>query len=112
MESSFLNTLVIEFEFDWHGFWSGFTAFSYEFRFDGLIILFLLPLTVGLFMASKNGIKNADSILVLILGMLLLSAIIPAFTHFMNNPYRFVPFVVIFAMGVGTLLSKIETKSP
>ena len=112
VESSFLNDLVSRFEFGWHDFWSGFTAFSYEFRFDGLIILFLLPLTVGLFMASKNGIKNADSILVLILGILLLSAIIPALTTFMNNPYRFVPFVVIFAMGVGTLLSKIETKSP
>lgn len=107
-----LNAIVKELEFDEHSFWSGFTAFSYEFRFDGLIVLFLLPLTVGLFIASKNGIKTADSILVLIFGILLFTAILPALTQFTNNPYRFVPFIVIFAMGVGTLLSKIQTKSP
>ena len=89
---------------------SGFTAFSYEFRFDGLIILFLLPLTIGLFFASRNGIKEADSFLVLIMGALLIAALLPAFSAFTNNPYRFMPLVFFFAIGVGILLSKRPVK--
>jgi len=98
---------VVEIEtFDPHSFWSGFGAFSSQFRFDGLIIIFLLPLVIGLFQLSRNGIKQADSIMVLILGMLLLAAIMPAITNYTNNPYRFIPLVIFFALGVGVLLSK------
>jgi len=92
--------------FDQLKFISGFSAFSAQFRFDGLILMFLLPLVVGLFIASRNGIKEADSIMVLITGVFLFAAILPGFTAFTNNPYRFVPFLVFFAMGVGTLLSR------
>jgi len=95
---------------DTRKFLSGFTAFAYEFRFDGLIILFLLPLTIGLFIASRNGITEADSFLVLILGVLLTAAVLPAITAFTNNPYRFMPLVFFFAIGVGILLSKRPVK--
>ena len=97
-------------ELDTRKFLSGFTAFAYQFRFDGLITLFLLPLTVGLFIASRNGIKEADSFLVLILGVLLTAAVLPAITSFTNNPYRFMPLVFFFAIGVGILLSKKPVK--
>jgi len=92
-------------EFDSHEFLAGFTAFSSQFRFDGLIVIFLLPLTIGLFIVSRNGIVVADSIMVLIMGTILLTPILPGFTEFTNNPYRFVTLVVFFAIGVGTLLS-------
>jgi len=98
-------------EFDSHEFWAGFTAFSSQFRFDGLIIIFLLPLTIGLFIASRNGVANADSIMVLIFGMILLTPILPGFTEFTNNPYRFISLVVFFAIGVGVLLSRKVTIS-
>jgi hypothetical protein len=68
--------------------------------------MFMLPLTVGLFIASRHGIKEADSIMVLLMGPLLFAAIMPAFSGYTNNPYRFMPFIVFFAMGVGTLLSR------
>jgi len=58
-------------EYDWDEFWMGFSSFSYQLRFDGLVILFILPLIVGLFIASRNGIRHADSIMVLIGGILL-----------------------------------------
>lgn len=93
-------------DFDLRDFRNGFTAFSSEFRFDGLIVIFLLPLVVGLFIASQKGVKNADSVMVLIMGMLLLAAIIPGFTTYTNTPYRFMPLVIFFGIGVGTLLSK------
>jgi hypothetical protein len=98
-------------EFSYHKFLAGFTAFSSQFRFDGLIIMLLLPLTVGLFFVSRNGVKDADSILVMFLGMFLIAVILPSITHFTNNPYRWMPFVVFFGIGVGTLLSKRITKS-
>ena len=93
-------------DFDQRDFRNGFTSFSHEFRFDGLIVIFLLPVVVGLFFVSQNGIKNADSVMVLIMGMLLLVAIIPGFLTYTNTPYRFMPLVIFFAIGVGTLLSK------
>jgi len=98
-------------EFSYHKFVAGFTAFSSQFRFDGLIIMLLLPLTVGLFFVSRNGVKDADSILFMFLGMFLIAVILPSITHFTNNPYRWMPFVVFFGIGVGTLLSKRVTKS-
>jgi len=103
---SFGTTTFSNIGFDQLKFFSGFVAFSAQFRFDGLILMFMLPLTVGLFIASRNGIKEADSIMVLMSGVFLLAAMLPGFTAFTNNPYRFAPFLVFFAMGVGTLLSR------
>ena len=93
-------------EFDLKEFWMGFTSFSYQLRLDGLVILFMIPLIVGLFLISKMGVKNAESIMVLIAGMLLVAPILTGFTNQTNQPYRFVPLVVFVAMGVGVLLSK------
>jgi len=100
------DTSLVTVKFDAHEFLSGFTSFNSQFRHDGLIIIFLLPLTVGLFIASRRGNLQADSILVLIMSMLLLAAILTGFTEYNQQPYRFVPLIVFFAMGVGTILSK------
>ena len=91
--------------FNSHEFWSGFTAVSSQFRFDGLVLIFVLPLVVGLFALARNGI-NTQSIMVLISGMLLLAPVISGFTTYTNNPYRFVPLVIFFSMGVGILFSR------
>lgn len=94
------------FTYDSHEFWSGFTTIASQFRFDGLIIISLLPLTIGLFILSRRGFKLVDSIMVLILGMLLSAPIISGFTTYTNAPYRFIPLIIFFAMGVGVLFSK------
>jgi len=70
----------------------------------------MLPLIVGLFFKSRNGFKEADSITFLILGMILSAVLIPAFSTAINMPYRFIPLVVFFAIGVGVLLSKKVTE--
>lgn len=77
-----------------------------QFRYDGLIVVFLLPLIVGLFLASKKGISNANAILVLIGGTILMILFVPVLTGVGNTPYRILPLVFFFAIGVGTLLSK------
>jgi len=87
-------------------FWDGFTSFAYQLRFDYLVLLFILPLTFGLFMASRKGVLQADSILVLIAGILFSAPLLTGFTDITNQPYRFIPLVVFFAIGVGTVLSK------
>jgi len=77
-----------------------------QFRYDGLIVLFLVPLVMCLFLASKKGILNANVPLVLIGGVLLLILFVPSFTGVGNTPYRILPLVFFFAIGVGTLFSK------
>jgi len=108
------NTAVVPFEkhlvdvgiFSAHDFWEGFTSLHPSLRFDGLVLLFLLPLTLGLFHASRRGVVYADSIMFLIFVVLLTTSLQQAFTSFISVPYRFIPLIVFFAMGVGMLLSK------
>ena len=92
-------------EFVSNGFWTGFKALNIFLRFDSLVLLFLLPLVVGLFITSKRGILQADSVMVLIMVVLLSAPLLASFTDITNQPYRFVPLVVFFAIGVGTLFS-------
>jgi len=92
--------------FDAKEFQMGFTSFAYQLRSDGLVILFMIPLMAGLFIVSRKGIKHGESMMVFISGMLLIAPILTGFTTQTNQPYRFVPLVVFFAMGVGVLLSK------
>jgi len=109
---NFTNTSLLSYDvkFDLHDFWAGFNAIHTSLRFDPLVILFILPLIVGLFFTAKRGFKEADSISFLILGMLLSAILIPALSAAINVPYRFVPLVVFFAMGVGVLLSRKVTE--
>jgi len=72
-------------------------------------LLFILPVIVGLFIASRNGFKDAESIMVMIGGILLTAPLLTGFTELTNLPYRFVPLIVFFAIGVGVLLSKKES---
>ncbi len=96
--------------FDAKEFQMGFTSFSYQLRSDGLIMLFMIPLVLGLFLVAKRGVKHGESIMVLISGIMLITPILTGFTNQTNQPYRFVPLVVFFAIGAGVLLSKIESK--
>jgi len=92
--------------FDWIDFWFGFTSWPSQLRFDGLFLLFVLPVTVGLFILSGRGVPIADAIIVQIVGIIFVMALLSAITDFNLHPYRYVPLIVFFAIGVGTLLSK------
>lgn len=93
-------------------FWQGFASMAMQMRFDYIAVLFILPLTVMLFFASRRGILHADSILIFILTVLITSPFLTGFTLQTNQPYRFVSLVVFFAIGVGILLSKKTRKAP
>lgn len=105
-----LKSTISPTSFDISQFWQGFASMAMQMRFDYITVLFLLPLTIMLFFASRRGILHADSILIFILSTLLISPLLPAFTDQTNQPYRFVSLVVFFAIGVGILLSKRTRK--
>ena len=85
----------------------GFQSISSQLRFDLFFIITLLPVTVGLMILSKNKLKHADSILILIFGTIIASPLLVTFTfHYEILPYRFVPLLVFFSVGVGMFFSK------
>lgn len=88
----------------------GFTSFANQLRFDGLVVMFMIPLIVGLFIITRQGIKHGESIMVFISGLLIIAPILTGFTNQTNQPYRFVPLIVFFAVGVGMLLSKRQVE--
>jgi len=94
-------------EIDNSKFILGFQAISSQLRFDFFFIMALLPVTVGLMFLSKNKLKHADSILILIFGTIIASPLLVAFTfHYEILPYRFIPLLVFFSIGVGMFFSK------
>ena len=85
----------------------GFQVIIAQLRFDFFFIMALLPVTVGLMFLSKNKLKHADSILILIFGTIIASPILVTFTyHYEILPYRFIPLLVFFSIGVGMFFSK------
>jgi len=85
----------------------GFQVIIAQLRFDLFFIMALLPVTVGLIFLSKNKLRHADSILILIFGTIIASPILVAFTyHYEILPYRFIPLLVFFSIGVGLFFSK------
>ena len=106
-DESIYGTLL---RIDYSEFVIGFSAWYNQMHSDVFLILVILPLTVGLFLTSKRGIFDADSILVLMAGILLLGPILGLLTDFyFVLPYRYIPLMVFFAVGVGIFLSKRST---
>jgi len=97
--------------FNMNEFWVGFNTISANLRSDGLIVIFMVPLLFGLFITSRRGIPHADSIQLLIAGILVSAPLLAAFTGFNVNPYRHVMLIVFFAVGIGMILSKKSFRS-
>ena len=93
--------------FDFNAFLDGFTGWGNNMQLDPLAILCIIPLVIGLFIKSLKGIKQADSILILILGTILAGPLISYVTDFyFILQYRFIPFIVAMSIGIGIFLSK------
>ena len=90
-------------------FWVGFTTLAFNLRFDVLLLLLLLPVSAGLFLKARKGDKNSISLIVLISGTILVTPILEMITnYYFVYPYRYVPLVVFFAIGLSSLFSKIK----
>ena len=88
-------------------FWIGFTTLAFNLRFDVVLLLLLLPVSAGLFLKARKGDKNSISLIVLICGTILVTPVLEMITnYYFVYPYRYVPLVVFFAIGLSTLFSK------
>ena len=91
-------------------FFIGLATFGPLLRYDFFLLMTILPVVVGLTLLTKNWIKETDSILFLILGTLLAGPILIVFTNFYEIlPYRYIPLIVFFAIGIGMFFSKKPT---
>ena len=94
-------------EVNYSKFILGFQVIASQLRFDLFFLMMILPVTVGLMFLSKNKLEHADSILILIFGTIIASPILVTMTyHYEILPYRFIPLLVFFAIGVGMFFSK------
>ena len=85
----------------------GFQSISSQLRFDFFFIMTLLPMTVGLMLLSKNNLKHADSILILIFGTIIAGPLLVMSTYeYEILMYRHVLLLVFFSIGIGMLFSK------
>jgi len=92
---------------DFNSFLNGFTGWGNSMQLDPLVMLCIIPLTIGLFLKSLKGIKQSDSILIMIMGTIIAGPLISLVTDFyFILPYRFIPFIVAIAIGIGVFLSK------
>ena len=93
--------------YDLNAFLDGFTGWGNSMQLDPFALVIILPLTVMLFFKSRNGLKQADSIMILIAGSILAGPLISLITDFyFILPYRFIQFIVFMAIGIGLLFSK------
>ena len=92
---------------DYSKFFIGLATFGALLRYDFLLVLCILPVVVGLTFLVRQNLTHADSILFLILGTLLAGPILIMFTNFYEIlPYRYIPLLVFFAIGVGMFFTK------
>tara|TARA_Y100000996_G_C22517887_1_gene641188 strand:+ start:91 stop:1323 length:1233 start_codon:yes stop_codon:yes gene_type:complete len=83
------------------------TKTSHQIRFDLFVLVSILPLTIALIIKAKNGFHTASSILFLITGSIFAGAIVEMLSsHFVILPYRFIPTIVFFAVGIGLLFNR------
>ena len=78
-------------------------------RFDFFLLFTLLPVVIGLTYLARNH-QETDSILFLIFGTLIAGPILIVFTNFYEIlPYRYIPLIVFFSIGIGLFFSKKST---
>ena len=88
-------------------FFIGIATFGPLLRYDFLLLLTILPVVVGLTFLAKSHMKEIDSILFLILGTFIAGPILIIFTNFYEIlPYRYIPLIIFYAIGVGIFFSK------
>lgn len=89
---------------NWNGFLNGFVSFSYQMKYDVLIVVFLLPVITGLYFISKKN-RYANSVSIMISGILISNPILLAMTTVTTMPYRSIILVVFFAIGAAMILA-------
>ena len=99
-------------QIDYTKFFIGMATFGPLLRYDFLLLLSILPVVIGLTFLRKHHSQQIDSILFLILGTLIAGPILVMFTNFYEIlPYRYIPLIVFFSIGIGIFFSKKKINS-
>ena len=99
-------------QIDYTKFFIGMATFGPLLRYDFLLLLSILPVVIGLTFLTKNHSQEIDAILFLILGTLIAGPILVMFTNFYEIlPYRYIPLIVFFSIGIGIFFSKKKINS-
>lgn len=99
--------------FSYSGFISGLTDWWY-FMFSDIYMTFAIPFVMFLLVLFRKRMKNTMIPFAFMLNAILSGVIVEGFTALNNEPYRYVPLVVFFAIGVSTLLQsyvKLNSKN-
>jgi len=105
----YISPALTQTYFSFDRFVQGFSIISLELRFDYFVLIFLLPLVIGLYYLSKSKIRYASSIMLLLTSSLLLQSFTAA-VGLDILPYRYLPTIVFFSIGLGMIFSKNLTK--
>tara|TARA_B100000029_G_scaffold484629_1_gene537049 strand:+ start:12 stop:1235 length:1224 start_codon:yes stop_codon:yes gene_type:complete len=93
--------------YDFNAFLEAFTGWGNSMQMDPFALLFIIPITIMLFFKSRNGFKQADSLMILLAGSILAGPFISLVTDFyFILPYRFIPFIIFMAISVGMIFAK------
>ena len=100
-----LDTHTTDEGWNWNGFWNGFVSLAYQLRFDGFVVVFLIPTIIGLYAISKNN-RYANSVSIMISGVIISNPLLLAMTEITSQPYRFIPLLIFLAIGIGMILTR------
>ena len=88
-------------------FFIGIATFGPLLRYDFFLLFTFLPVVVGLTLLTKKYNKQVSSVLFLIFGTLIAGPTLIMFTNFYEIlPYRYIPFIIFFSIGIGLFFSK------
>ena len=88
-------------------FFIGIATFGPLLRYDFFLLFTFLPVVVGLTLLTKKYNKQVGSVLFLIFGTLIAGPTLIMFTNFYEIlPYRYIPFIIFFSIGIGLFFSK------
>jgi hypothetical protein len=96
---------IPDISFNSQRFWDGFSSVSFQLRDDWLVLFCLLPLVIALYIRAKQKIFYAYSAMVFLAWTLFSSPLLAGLTFYTLEPYRQIPVVIFFAIGVGILFS-------
>jgi hypothetical protein len=75
---------------------------------DMAFLVFIVPVTVGLFIRSWRGSSFADCVMLMLLVAIGLYYLLDAATGIPSQPYRLVPLLTFFAIGTGMMFARAE----
>ncbi len=93
-------------------FWAGINSVPILLQKEGLFLVIILPIVIGLFLAMRRGVRFADAVCLLIGGTFLTYALLEGLTNVANLDYRMVPLIVSAGIGLGTIFSDDRGRSP